>query len=325
MENEVWVGRARRSAVAGFLAWGLAMLGRAPFEVPNLLVLLAATTAVPLGLALSRTGASSPVPLAYRLAVRAGLPASCAALAGHLLPVGPLAFALALPWLSTTALVAFAGLPLLHARGLPLEERAIGAAHVYLPVGAIWLAASRLGVPLLGFHEPIVVMTAAHFHFAGFAAPLVCGLLGRALPQKGVLYKITAILVVLGIPMVAAGIQGSRIVERASGSLLGFAMLLLAGQLALGMGPRALATRSLQGAGAALLFVIAATALLGSMSLAVIFANTGSAGRGAEEVPLISIGTMVALHGTANALGFALPSLVAFTLLDLQRARPPAR
>jgi YndJ-like protein len=37
----------------------------------------------------------------------------------------------------------------------------------YLFVAGIWLVASRAGISLSGFQEPIVLLTGVHFHFAG--------------------------------------------------------------------------------------------------------------------------------------------------------------
>jgi len=41
---------------------------------------------------------------------------------------------------------------------------ALGEGYAF--VGALWLAASRTGMQLFGFREPIVLLTAIHFHYA---------------------------------------------------------------------------------------------------------------------------------------------------------------
>jgi hypothetical protein len=41
------------------------------------------------------------------------------------------------------------------------------AGEGYLLVAGAWLVASRAGLRPLAFHEPIVLLTAVHFHFAG--------------------------------------------------------------------------------------------------------------------------------------------------------------
>src|SRR5580704_4481214 len=50
------------------------------------------------------------------------------------------------------------------------------AGEGYLLVAGAWLVASRAGLQPLAFHEPIVLLTAVHFHFAGFASAVLAGL-----------------------------------------------------------------------------------------------------------------------------------------------------
>jgi hypothetical protein len=50
------------------------------------------------------------------------------------------------------------------------------AGEGYLLVAGAWLVASRAGLQLLAFREPIVLLTAVHFHFAGFASAVLAGL-----------------------------------------------------------------------------------------------------------------------------------------------------
>src|SRR5882672_10904784 len=55
------------------------------------------------------------------------------------------------------------------------------AGEGYLLVAAAWLVASRAGLELLAFREPIVLLTAVHFHFAGFASAVLAGLVDETL------------------------------------------------------------------------------------------------------------------------------------------------
>ena len=50
---------------------------------------------------------------------------------------------------------------------------AIGIARVDLAVGGAWLVASRMGMRPMGIQEPIGLLTAVHFHFAGFATAMI--------------------------------------------------------------------------------------------------------------------------------------------------------
>lgn len=308
-----WAGRLRRAAAGGLVAWILASIAGFFPERGVHLVSLAPVAIIPLGLALVP---SSTPPTAYGLASGLVLLAGPCALLASLMTPGLAAGVLAVPWLAATLLLGLVGLLRLRSRGLgPMHELALDAGMLYLPVGAVWLLASRLGVNLLGFHEPIVTFTAAHFHYAGFAAPVIVGLLGRALgPRAGDrFYKGAAGIVLLGVPLVAAGIQISHTLELPAAVLLGLGML-GAAVLLVRTGLGALLTGPLRPRLSGILRICGGFSLVFSMLLALLFASTGSAGRGASE-PLIPLGQMADLHGVANALGFSLLSLLGFTIL----------
>src|ERR1700689_2369591 len=80
---------------------------------------------------------------------------------------------------------------------------------LYLPVGCAWLVASRLGLSPMGFQEPIVLLTAVHFHFAGFAAPLLALAAGVAVKKQTLVlqraFKVLAAGVLGGPGLLAAG------------------------------------------------------------------------------------------------------------------------
>ncbi len=317
------------TSLVGLAAW-CALLASGRFaEIGETLVALAVGFVVPLGIA-----ATSDAPtrdgdvLPWMIAGGQAL-----GLAAFVVPRGPLSGVLASGWLFASIAIAFTGLRRLARRGLgPVEELAIDAGHLYLPVGAVWLVASRSGAPLLGFHEPIVLYTADHFHFAGFAAPVVAGLTGREVGLRRaaddpsavvasralrVVASVAIAVVIVGVPLVAAGIVVSHSIELPAAVLLGSGMLALALLLVtkaiarLGGGAR----RSWTGA----LLGVAGASLVLSMSFALLFAATGSATRGAGT-PLIAYATMARVHGIANAGGFASSALVAFVL-----SPPPRR
>jgi YndJ-like protein len=317
-------------AGAGALAW-LFMVATGQFmALAEGLIGLAMVCVIPLGAALAADAdASGRARRSARIAAF-GVPLGASlGLVGFALPPGATAAALASAWLAGTLTLFAAGAARLLRRGAPpIEELAIDVGHLYLPVGAVWLVASRAGVPLLGFHEPVVLFTAAHFHFAGFAAPVVAGLLGRELglrrapsegdapleaPRVARLYAVTTIVVLLGIPLVAAGITLAHVVELPAAILLSMGMLGTMGFLV-----RAGLRRLSRGDGSGGLLGVAGTALVLSMALVVLFASTGSATRGAG-ISLVPYDTMATIHGTANALGFATCALLAFTW------RPPRR
>jgi hypothetical protein len=308
------------------LAW-VAMLAMRSFaDVGEALVALGIACVVPLGVGLAAKR-DARVVLAVRVLAPIGL-------TGFLLAPGPLAGAAASAWLLATLVVGLAGAARIARRGaLPIEELAIDVGHLYLPVGGIWLLASRSGHSLLGFHEPIVLYTANHFHFAGFAAPVVMGLVGRELglrrapddastdalagPFVRRVYTVATCIVLAGIPLVAAGIQLSRSLEQPAAILLGAGMLGASMLLAVS-GARRLRARGLRRVSGVLLAISGASLVL-SMTFAVLFALTGSATRGADA-PWIPFSRMALVHGVANAVGFATLALAGFSL-----APPPRR
>lgn len=315
----------------------LALLGVGVFrELGETLVAFGVGCVVPLGVALSAEArADGAHPWTFR-AVAMAVPL-CAPLgvASFMLAPGPLAGAMAGAWLLTTLLVALAALARIAHRGIgPIEQCAIDVGHLYLPVGGAWLLASRAGMSPMGFHEPIVLYTANHFHFAGLAAPVVVGLLGRELGLRPApldpsarrasafvasAYRASAAVVMAGIPLVAAGIVISHALEAPAAVLLGTGML-TASCLLMRVGAlRISANTASRARWSGALLLVAGLSLVLSMGFAIAFTLTGSAGRGASG-GWIPYPTMVAVHGVANALGFAFCALAAFTLCP-----PPRR
>lgn len=93
------------------------------------------------------------------------------------LPTGILAASFASGWLLVCAWFALRGLrSLWRYRVQSFSQICFAIGEGYLVVGGIWLVASRLGSQSVGFQEPIVLLTAVHFHFAGFVSALLAGL-----------------------------------------------------------------------------------------------------------------------------------------------------
>ena len=282
-----------------------------------ILFLLAPLVVIPLGYRLLEvaTPGSRPPRSAFRvLPVAAGL-----LILAFLLPAGPVAGVLALPWLATTGLIALAaGLRLLHDpdRLRPDIRHATDAAVAFLAVGSTFALIDRLGVRPFDFPATIILLTAVHFHFAGFVLPLAGTLAYRRRPGRWLEVAIGA--VVVGIPVTALGFFGIPIANLIGATLtavggfgIGLATLLVA---------RTMARRSAVG-----LAIVAGFSLLVSMPMAVIYTTGVLVGTTWLDLP-----TMAAVHGSLNALGFALPATVAWTLDRRARAtatpdRRPAR
>jgi hypothetical protein len=297
--------------LAGAAVWttGVVILDPSPFETgwARAILLLAALVLVPLALRLvSPTEASRLT--TYGLAARIlQLPAAVLFAAAQLLSPGLLAACLTIPWLLTTALIALVGIGRLgRHRCLPLHEICIGAGLAYLGVGGAWALLDRLGLQPLDFEPVIVLLTAIHFHYAGFLLPLLTGLAMREVVGRTSIHA--GIGVIAGVPLVAVGITATQLglgphLEAASAFILagaGFLTAWLYLRLALTAGYPPLARA---------LWSVAALCLAGSMTLAVVYAA-----RFYLPVCALDIPWMRALHGTANALGFGLLGLLGWVV-----------
>ncbi len=320
-----------RAALLGVALWLLllapllpAVAARTLDPLPLLprLVLLGPLLAVPLGLA---RALEDELPLAPPFAPylqwitplvrRALLPAAALAVVAFHLPPGLAAAGLASPWLIIAGLVSLLGLLRFHARRRELarletlHRSAVDIGLVYLAVGGAWLFASNLGMRPLGFQEPLITLTASHFHFAGFAAPVITGLVGRELstldagPRARALYTAAALVIIPGPFIVAVGITASPIVEVISACLLASALAGVALLMVFTVAPRVRPRL------AGLLIALAGLSIIVTMALACLYAWGEYSGRAHIEIP-----RMIELHGTSNAIGFTALGLLGFTL-----------
>lgn len=256
-------------------AHGLALV---PFFVALALVVI-----VPLGLRLLSPN-DDP-----RIAVFIGAISA----SSFLLPAGWTAGALTLPWFLFCALQAAKALLWAAAFGFQGASGVSAAvAPSFLTFGAGWLSLSRLGVAPMGFGEPIVLLTAMHFHYAGFAASTMAAL---------VLGELSASRVHWGGPTAAAIIAGPVLLAMGWAS---WPPLKLAGAVSLALGVVTLAWLMLGldrvGLGRWLLRVSAGSIPLG-MTLALAYVFGEWTGQTWVDMP-----RMAAFHGTLNGVGFCL-------------------
>lgn len=180
------------------------------------------------------------------------------------------------------------------------QERQDKLSHLlavfFLIVGAAWAFADRLGFEAFGFDSTIVLLTAAHFHYAGFCLMLIAGWTKRKSAVYGVL---------IGVPMVAIGISSSHLDGPPLLEVVAVTIMVAAG-IWVGLLHLSLAVKSRFNT-YAWLWLLAGLALIGGMVLALLYGW-----RYYFPIPSLSIPTMYALHGTLNAIGFAAPALVAW-------------
>lgn len=268
----------------------------------SLIVMLGMLVIVPVGLRLLET--SGPPAPAGLSALRRLWPVPAALGAVALwLPRGPVAVALAACYaLATLGLGLHAPLRLLRTRSLAPAEVAALTALVTPSVAGLALVAERAGHPLLGFGLPVLLLTVAHFHFAGFAAALVAGLVARRAGTRA--GRFAALSVPAGTLLVLAGFFTGDLTEFAG------AVVLTAGMWTVAL----LTWRDVRTTApdpyARTLLAVGAFVLPVTMVLALSWALGEATG-----LPHPSLGWMAATHGLGNALGFALCSVLAWRRL----------
>jgi hypothetical protein len=295
-------GRGARIGAAGAVVWGAGtvalLVGGGGGTLLPVMLLLAAALAVPLAAPLhpalpgaaGAVAVAAAVPLAVALTLPPGLPAA----------------ALAVPWLG----VATAG-ALLSLRwwldGCGVVRTIWPAAACYLVVGAGWALADRAGLAPLGFGEPLVILTAIHFHYAGALTAVLVGCAHRRRPADR-LVRVAGAASLLGPPLVAVGFALAPVAQIAGAAVLTAGLWALAWvtgrRIAPGAPPIARG-----------LLVASALAVPIPMLLALQWAVGSVLG-----TPALSIPTMAATHGVANGVGFALLGVIGWRLAE--RASP---
>ncbi|WP_031078701.1 YndJ family protein [Streptomyces sp. NRRL S-118] len=223
------------------------------------------------------------------------------------LPRGTAATALAACHAAGTVLLALhAPRRLLRTRSAAPAEIAVLTALVSPSVAGLALVAERTGHRLFGFDLEILALTVPHFHFAGFAAALVAGLVCRAADGPG--GRFAALSVPLGTLLVLFGYFLDDWAELAG------ALVLTAGMWAVAL----LTWRDVRGTRAAAddrltrtLLAVSAGVLVATMLLALSWALGEATG-----LPHPDLTWMAATHGLGNALGFALCSVLAWRRLE---------
>jgi hypothetical protein len=292
-----------RFLLPGSIIWcALALasaLGAGPLGLIEILFLLAAWVLVPLGLPFLPD--SPPVRLARLIQPVAAILSTVS----FFLPKGILAAVLAAPWLALNGLVALGGLMALKTafRG-GFASLLLIAAMLFPPVGGIHLISSRLGHALGGFPEPIVLLTAVHFHYTTFAGPILAALVSRAGSGSGAfMAKAGGAGLVGSTPLVAAGFIFSPPLKIVGVGILTVSVLLVAASQIAAL-PR-IPSRQ-----ARLLLALSSAAVLAGMILAAIYEHGFTTGRSWLSIP-----QMAWSHGLLNGPGFSLGGLLAWTLV----------
>lgn len=294
----------RTQAVVGLVLWATWAAVVQP-EWTAVLLLLSPLVLVPLGLRLASADTIGPGVLDSLS--RLTLPLALTAAASFIPGPGWVAALVSVPWFVFTALLALAGLARLLSRRSILEPGiGVDFGLMFVVVGGAWLTISRAGANPLGFSDAIVQLTAVHFHYAGFALPIVAGFTADRLRRSA----IVPIAVIVGVPLTAAGITIGGWLEWIAATLMAMAGIATAALLIrCGTTARGLARW---------LTVTAGIALTAGMTLAIGWAWALRFGW-----TFLGLETMAATHGSLNALGFGLLGLVGLNLLMEQAPTTP--
>jgi YndJ-like protein len=234
------------------------------------------------------------------------LPAAIVLTVPFLLPGGVAPMLLVVPWLVFTLMLAGLAVDRIVRQPRPkIDEWGQLAAMLFPPIGAGWALLSRGDMQPLGFRQVIVLLTAIHFHYAGFAVPLMAGELVHYFRSR--FSKRLLIAVLFGVPLTAVGITttqlgGPREIE------LGAALLLAGCCVILGFGHLWAAARMHDRASG--LLAIAGLSLIVALGWSALYAM-GQYGLIAQ----IDIPFMVHWHGAINAVGAAMCGLFGWHLI----------
>jgi hypothetical protein len=314
-KEEYWNAAVSLSGAAVWAAVAmLAGLRRAPFGIIELLFLLAPLVVVPLGLELART-LEDPARVSlrsYGLLRWSQIFATLAVCTAFWVPVGRVAAILSSLWLLQCGVLAALRVREWRSKNWSLLFFSLTLAHVDLVIAAAWLVVSRAGWRPIGFQEPIILLTAVHFHYSGFATAIIAATTlsewERRKPASQGLRTLVLLIALLPFAL-AAGFVFSALLRfvaavalSASVTALAAILLWFAGEL--GSGPARFYLRA------------AGCAAMAAFALAGLYAVSEYFGKGWITVP-----GMANSHGVLNGLGFALLALLGW-LTELHASAP---
>jgi hypothetical protein len=297
---------AAGSATIGAAVWaGMAVAARAGIArmgAVELIFLFAPLVAVPLGMALG--GAISGSGWCDSAASRLQPLGAALAVIAMWLPPGRNAGLVALGWMLVCVLLAGGGVvELVQASWSDAGGGAratIAVAKIDLAVGGAWLVASRLGMRPMGIQEPIGLLTAVHFNFAGFAtATIAAATLLSAERRRPQLWLKRVVAVIVGLPyVVAVGFLISPALK------MGAALMFSASVAVLALFLRDCGKRA-HDATARVLLQVASAAVFAGMVLSGTYAIADFLGSDVLTIP-----QMARTHGILNAVGFCMLGLL---------------
>lgn len=299
-------------SLVGVAIWaGLATLAgmrRAPLGVIELLFLFAPLVIVPLVSEL--VSVLDPPGIGRKPFLRGVQSVSAlAACVAFWIPTGRLSAVLSSWWLLWSILLVWLRLNR-QWRSLPLRSWPLNIAYADLVLGAAWFVVSRAGWRPIGFQEPIILLTAVHFHYSGFATAVLGAATLRFVEEKRMIFRWLRGIVLLAVCLpfaVAAGFVFSPLLRLIAAWALAVTLAVLAGIFVWLSGQ----FRRVQ---ARVYLRSAAGAAFAAFMLVGLYATSEYLHRGWITVP-----GMANSHGVLNGLGFVLLATLAW-LIELETA-----
>lgn len=315
MKSETRERWDRNSALAGACVWlvlaALAGAGKAPLGSIELLFLFAPLVIVPLGLSLVSKSAPFTTNRLEDAARRIQPFAALLTVASFWFSPGPIAGGFAAGWAAVCTLLAASGAyGLLRLRSLtPAQFAANIAANIGrldLAIGAFWLLLSRFGIHPASFQEPIVLLTAVHFHYTGFATAILAATASEFSHRTGDTARFTDRLVILVtlLPfLIAAGFVLSPALKVTAVTVFSLSIVAFAiWQFALS---RRTSNKTVRG-----FLALSSLSVLAGMTLAFVYAVSDWLGQAWLTIP-----RMAGTHGWLNGIGFVLHGLLGWQIL----------
>lgn len=294
-------------AAVGAAVWLILLVGvlRKLFwlSIFDLLFLLAPWVVVPHALSLLPAQASHLSEVSKLVARYLLFPGAALTTASFFLKEGLQAGALVTLWFIVAAALALDGLErLIRTRLQSFVQFCFAFGEGYAVVGALWLMASRLGMQPAGFHEPIVLLTAVHFHYAGLMAATLAGLAASSMRAP------SSLRIALSCAVVGPGLLGLAFLVGPKMKLAAVGLIAI-GEFGIAFANFRIGLTAAGGIGGRLLLAGSVCVIFG-MALAGIWA--------VGEYPLhafVNLVQMARYHGVLNSVGFGLCSLSGWTLL----------
>jgi len=306
-------------AVVGGVFLGVFAYWRPPhpgqIEWAELLLLLNVLVIIPLTVGIFLKTVTPATTKLWGLVEQMHLSAGAVLIGAYLMPPGIAVAMLALPWLLMTGLLGLTGIVAIRERCTRcLWGLTIDVGFIFLAIGGVWVVIERAGWHPWGFKSNIEILTAVHFHYAGFVLLLAAGWAAKELNESK-LAKAACITAMIGVPLTAAGILATKLGHGMTLEMIAAVVMALAGGLVAWV-HLILAGRSQYAPLVRGLWTVGAGSLIAAMVLAALYAV-----RAVYPIERLNLPTMWAIHGSLNAVGFGLCTVSAWRS-RFRRPRP---